>query len=292
MGLCLAVLLLLAGCRPSALEQPDALPTGQARLAADQIAYSVSYDVETMTRRVLPEGAKATAYDLVEAMPTTHRHKVELVIGKDGSVSYTSEKLVAEQQIGPRQYPDKLAKTIMANGKVSFYDATGKLLSQQDVPVENITPFLEDMKKAKKAKKNPNAAQLMLGGQDLEATLELVKAKGGTIKDLDANRVEAEWEQDIPPGTKDYPDNPKRLRFVNHYEKKKGLPISADVFDAQKGKLLSHTLHTYRTDKATGQTMPHRVFTDAYYHSAKTGKAQKHTEIATYRQFSFTDNLN
>ena len=70
------------------------------------------------------------------------------------------------------QYPDKLAKTVMQNGKVSFYDNAGKLLGQQNIPVQNMTPFLEEMKAAKKAKKNPNAAQQLMGGQDVEATLE------------------------------------------------------------------------------------------------------------------------
>lgn len=283
--------MLLGGCRPNALEQPDA-PTGLARIAPDQIAYRVSYDLETLTRRKLPEGAKANAFELVEAMPMTRRSRVDLIIQQDGTVSYTSEKLTPEQIIGPQQYPDKLAKTVMQGGKVSFYDNAGKLLSQQDVPVENMSPFLDEMKKAKKAKKNANAAQRLLGGQDVEATLELVKAKGGKVKDLDESRVETELEQDVPSGKKTDENTPKRVRLVNHYDKKKGLMITADVFDMGNGKLLSHTAHTYRTDKATGQVMPHRVYTDTYYHDKKSGKTETRNEIATYHKFDFTDNLN
>lgn len=292
MGLCLVAVLLLGSCRPNGLDGPDAQPTSLARVAADQIAYRVSYDLETLTRRKLPDGTRATAFELVEAMPSTRRNRVDLIIEQNGNVSYTSEKLTPEQQIGPMQYPDKLAKTVMQNGKVSFYDNAGKLLGQQNIPVQNMTPFLEEMKAAKKAKKNPNAAQQLMGGQDVEATLEWVKAKGGKVKELADNRVETELEQDVPSGNKNSPDTPQRLRLVNRYDLKKGLPISADVFDAQKGKLLSHTLHSYRSDKATGQLVPHRVVTDAYGQDTKTGKVHKRTEIATYRQFTFTDNLN
>lgn len=291
-GCCLVAMLLLGGCRPNAFEQPDADPSALARVAADQIAYRISYDLETLTRRKLPEGAKPNAFELVEAMPTTRRNRVDLIVQQDGSVSFTSEKLTAEQQIGPQQYPDKLAKTVMQNGKVSFYDFAGKLLSQQDAPVQNMTPMLNDMRKAKKAKKNTNAAQRLLGGQDVEAMVELVKAKGGKVKDLDDSRVETELEEDLPTGKKTDENTPKRVRAVNRYDKKKGLAISADVFDAHTGKLLSHTLHTYKTDKASGQVMPHRVYTDSYYHDKKSGKTETRAEVATYKQFSFTDNLN
>ena len=284
--------MLLGGCKLNNVEEPVAQPTMSARIAAEQTAYRISYDVETMTRRKLTDGAKSTTFDQVEAMPTVRRHRVELVVDKDGNVSFTSEKLTPEQVIGPKQYPDKLAKTVMQGGTVSFYDASGKLLSQQEVPVQNVKPYLDEMVAAKKAKKNKNPAQLMLGGQDVDATIELVRAKGGKIKELGDGKVQTEWEEDVPPSKQANENTPKRLRFINLYNTNKGLVAGAAVLDAGTGKVLSRTLHSYRTDKGSGQTVPNRTFTDSYYYNTKARKTEANTEVATYRNYSFTDNLN
>ncbi len=284
--------MLLGGCKLNKLEEPVAQPTSSARIAAEQTAYRISYDVETMTRRKLPDGAKSTTFDQVEAMPTVRRHRVELVVDKDGNVSFTSEKLTPEQVIGPKQYPDKLAKTVMQGGTVSFYDASGKLLSQQEVPVQNVKPYLDEMVAAKKAKKNTNPVQLVLGGQDVDAIIEVVRAKGGKITALDNGFVETDWEQDLPQDKQANENTPKRLRFINLYDTQKGLSVGAEVYNAGNGAILSRTVNNYRTDKPSGQIVPNRVFTDSYLYDAKTGKTEARTEVATYRNYSFTDNLN
>ncbi len=225
-------------------------------------------------------------------MPTVRRHRVELVVAQDGAVSFSSEKLTPEQVIGPKQYPDKLTKTVMQGGMVSFYDVSGKLLSQQEVPVQNVKPYLDELVAAKKAKKNPNPAQLMPGGQDVDATIELVRAKGGKIEDFGNGLTKTTWEQTLPPGRETSLNTPKRLRFVNFYNTKKGLTVGAETYNAESGAMVSRTIHTYRTDKTSGQIMPNRVFTDSYLYDAKTGKTEARTEVATYRNYSFTDNLN
>ena len=132
----------------------------------------------------------------------------------------------------------------------------------------------------------------MLGGQDVDATIELARKKGGTVKNINENHLQIEWEQDMAQGNQSSAVSPQRMRFVNRYNMKHGVPTNTEVFDASDSKLLSRTIHTYRMDKASGRLVPSRLFTDSYHHNTKTGKTEAYTEVATYRSFSFTENLD
>ena len=262
----------------------------------------VSYDVETTTRRqVLSYGTekKNPVLDAIYGAPAFSHSTVHLKIMADGSAE--SEMLFDETippnlQIKHKSLPDpspRINRAVMKGGQLYLYNTAGKLTSTQPIPAQNFTSTLNEMKAAKdkvKANKSLVAKATGQAGIDVDAILEMAKAKNGRVKDVNATVKEVEIDIDQPARSSDG-NVASAFRVKYKLDTKRNLMVGGEFYDRKTDKLLHKSVMLYKHRPETNDDVVSTVYSEDYREDARTGRWEKKVTTCQYKRFELTNNL-
>ena len=301
----LAVLFFAASCQvqQDAPLTNDGDKSRNARLSAEAGVLEVNYDVQTTTRRqVLNYGTEKrnVALDAIYGAPSSTYSTVRLKIMADGNMESevlfdepTQQSSLAQHKSLPDPSP-RMARAVIKGGQLYLYNAAGKLTSTRQMPAQNFTATLNEMKAAKnKVKANKLLAAKATGqaGIDVDAILEMAKAKNGRVKDVSATVKEVEVDMDEPSRGGDG-KGPSSFRMKYRLDTKRNLMLGGELTDRKTAKLLSKTVMLYKHRPENNDDVVSMVYSEDYREDAKTGRREKAVTTCQYKRFELTNNLN
>ncbi len=273
-----------------------------ARLSAEKGMLEINYEVRTTTRKqVVSYGTekKNPTLDAIYNAPEFAHSTVHMKILADGSAE--SEMLFDEPTpenalVKHRSLPDpspRVGKAVMKGNQLYLYDTEGKLTSTRQVPVENFKSLLSEMKAAKdKALANKSLVAKATGqaGMDVDAIMEMAKAKNGRIKDISPSLKEIELDMDQP--TRGDEKIPSSFRMKYRLDTKRNLMLGGELFDRKTAKLLSKTIMLYKHRPETNDDIISMVYSEEYRDDEKTGRREKSITTSQYQRFEFINNIH
>jgi len=219
-----------------------------------------------------------------------------LANGSSESEILFDEPIQQSTLVRHKSLPDpspRMAKAVTKGGQLYLYNAEGKLTSTRQVPVQDFKSLLNEMKTAKdKVKANKALAAKATGqaGIDVDAILEMAKARNGRIRDVNATLKEVELDIDEP--SRGDSKGPSSFRMKYKLDTKRDLMLSGELFDRKTEKLLSRTVMLYKHRPETNDDVVNIVYSEDYREDAKTGRREKSVTTCQYKKFELINNIN
>ncbi len=275
------VSLLLAG---SALQacNPDFLQSDPGKNTPSDGVMSMSYEAEMLTYQPLGSNDKAPTPDRIAAMAKSARTRISVEIYEDGTSDWTMETLTPKQNtlmkdLSPPDPSPQTQKTrILRDGTGYFYDASGKLLHKDPVPVQSFVPMLARMKQ------DPTAVNSVIGvksEQEVTTLINNAKLQGGIVQDLGNGNVSI--RSLVQSATRNGRGDNKNLKQVDIVNATFGIAVGSSLYD-ETDQLVCQTFYKYKLESNKNKLIPETIYSKLWHVNPRT---KERVETVTNTQF-------
>lgn len=251
---------------------PDFLQSDAGKNTPNEGVLTMSYEAEMLTYQPLGGDGKAPTPDRIAAMAKSARTRISVEVYEDGTSDWTMETLAPKQNTLMRDLtpPDPSPQTkkthILRDGMGYFYDAGGKLLHKDPVPVQSFTPMLVQIKQDRTA---ANAIIGVKSEQEVTAMIANAKAQGGIVQDLGNGNISIRnmvltMNRNARGGIADM----KQVDIVNG---RLGIVVGSSLYDGGD-QLVCQTFYKYKKENNKNKLIPETIYSKSWHVNPRTNQ--------------------